>query len=97
MVILGGMGNLFGGILGAVPIVALRELFREFDQDRLLAFALMLMVLMVFRPQGLLAFGAGGRRSRWTRWSPYPRRRPRVDRRTPACPRQRAADPLNAR
>jgi branched-chain amino acid transport system permease protein len=56
MVILGGMGSLFGVILGAALIVALPELFREFEQYRLLAFGLMLMVLMVFRPQGLLTF-----------------------------------------
>lgn len=56
MVVLGGMGNLFGVILGAALIVALPELFREFEQYRLLAFGLMLMVLMVFRPQGLLTF-----------------------------------------
>jgi branched-chain amino acid transport system permease protein len=56
MVILGGVGNLFGVILGAVLIVSLPELFREFEQYRLLAFGLMLMVLMVFRPQGLLTF-----------------------------------------
>jgi branched-chain amino acid transport system permease protein len=56
MVILGGMGSLFGVILGATLIVALPELFREFEQYRLLAFGLMLMVLMIFRPQGLLTF-----------------------------------------
>ncbi len=56
MVILGGMGNLFGVILGATLIVALPELFRSFELYRLLAFGLMLMVLMVFRPQGLLTF-----------------------------------------
>ena len=56
MVILGGMGNLFGVILGAVLIVALPELFRSFELYRLLAFGLMLMVLMIFRPQGLLTF-----------------------------------------
>jgi branched-chain amino acid transport system permease protein len=56
MVVLGGMGNLLGVILGAALIVALPELFREFEQYRLLAFGLMLMVLMVFRPQGLLTF-----------------------------------------
>ena len=69
MVILGGMGNLFGVILGAALIVALPELFREFEQYRLLAFGLMLMVLMVFRPQGLLTFprpaaGSAGRGAR---------------------------------
>jgi branched-chain amino acid transport system permease protein len=56
MVILGGMGSLFGVILGAALIVALPELFREFEQFRLLAFGFMLMALMVFRPQGLLTF-----------------------------------------
>jgi branched-chain amino acid transport system permease protein len=56
MVILGGMGNLLGVILGAALIVALPEVFREFEQYRLLAFGFMLMVLMVFRPQGLLTF-----------------------------------------
>jgi branched-chain amino acid transport system permease protein len=56
MVILGGMGNLFGVILGAALIVALPEVFREFEQYRLLAFGFMLMALMVFRPQGLLTF-----------------------------------------
>jgi branched-chain amino acid transport system permease protein len=56
MVILGGMGSLFGVILGAALIVALPELFREFEQYRLLAFGFMLMALMIFRPQGLLTF-----------------------------------------
>jgi branched-chain amino acid transport system permease protein len=54
MVILGGVRNLFGVILGAVLIVSRPEVFCEFEQYRLLAFGLMLMVLMVFRPQGLL-------------------------------------------
>jgi branched-chain amino acid transport system permease protein len=56
MVILGGVGNLAGVILGAVVIVALPEIFREFAQYRLLAFGLLLMVLMIFRPEGLMSF-----------------------------------------
>jgi branched-chain amino acid transport system permease protein len=55
MVIIGGMGNLAGVILGAAVIVALPEIFRELAAYRLLVFGLMLMVLMIFRPQGLLA------------------------------------------
>jgi branched-chain amino acid transport system permease protein len=55
MVILGGMGNLLGVVLGATLVVALPEIFREFQAYRLLVFGLLLMVLMVFRPQGLLA------------------------------------------
>ncbi len=54
MVILGGMGNLLGVVLGATLLVSLPEIFRDFQVYRLLAFGLMLMVLMVFRPQGLL-------------------------------------------
>jgi branched-chain amino acid transport system permease protein len=49
------MGNLLGVVLGATLVVALPEIFREFQAYRLLVFGLLLMVLMVFRPQGLLA------------------------------------------
>jgi branched-chain amino acid transport system permease protein len=62
MVILGGMGNLLGVVLGAVLLVALPEVFRDFQAYRLLAFGLLLMVLMVFRPQGLLTAEAGRER-----------------------------------
>ena len=58
MVIVGGMGNLLGVVLGAALLVALPEIFRDFQIYRLLAFGLMLMVLMVFRPQGLLTLAA---------------------------------------
>jgi len=54
MVIIGGIGSLAGVILGAAVIVALPEIFREFQAYRLLVFGLMLMVVMIFRPQGLL-------------------------------------------
>ena len=56
MVILGGVGSIPGVILGAALIVALPEIFRDFALYRLLAFGLLLMVLMIFRPGGLLAF-----------------------------------------
>jgi branched-chain amino acid transport system permease protein len=58
MVILGGVGNLFGVILGATVIVAMPEVFRDFALYRLFAFGIVLMVLMIFRPNGLLAFAA---------------------------------------
>jgi branched-chain amino acid transport system permease protein len=56
MVILGGMGNLLAVILGAAVIVALPEIFRDLQLYRLFAFGFMLMVLMIFRPSGLLSF-----------------------------------------
>jgi len=55
MVILGGVGNLFGVVVGATMIVALPEIFRDLQLYRLLVFGLLLMVLMIFRPQGLVA------------------------------------------
>ena len=54
MVILGGMGSLLGVVLGATLIVSLPEVLRDVQAYRLLLFGLLLMVLMVFRPQGLL-------------------------------------------
>jgi len=41
-------------VLGAAILVALPEIFRDFQSYRMLVFGLMLMVLMVARPQGLL-------------------------------------------
>jgi branched-chain amino acid transport system permease protein len=55
MVVLGGMGNLPGVVLGATLLVAFPEIFRDFQVYRMLVFGLLLMVLMIFRPQGLLA------------------------------------------
>jgi branched-chain amino acid transport system permease protein len=54
MVILGGSGSIPGVILGATIVVALPELFRGFASARLLVFGFLMMVMMVFRPQGLL-------------------------------------------
>jgi branched-chain amino acid transport system permease protein len=53
MVILGGMGSVFGVILGAAIIVGLPEIFRDLAIYRLLAFGALMMVLMVIRPEGL--------------------------------------------
>jgi branched-chain amino acid transport system permease protein len=55
MVVLGGMGNLPGVVLGATLLVAFPEIFRDFQVYRMLVFGLLLMVLRIFRPQGLLA------------------------------------------
>jgi branched-chain amino acid transport system permease protein len=53
MVILGGMGNLVGILMGAGILVILPEILREFRLYRMLFFGLLLMILMIFRPQGL--------------------------------------------
>jgi branched-chain amino acid transport system permease protein len=53
-VVLGGSGNLPGVILGAIVVGYLPERFRGFDQYRILIFGGALVVMMIFRPQGLL-------------------------------------------
>jgi branched-chain amino acid transport system ATP-binding protein/branched-chain amino acid transport system permease protein len=53
VIILGGRGSLPGVMLGAAVIVILPEVLRAFDQVRMLAFGIGLIVLMLLRPQGL--------------------------------------------
>ncbi len=54
MVVLGGMGSIPGIILGAFLLITLPEIFRGFQDYRMLAFGMALLLMMVFRPQGLL-------------------------------------------
>ena len=54
MVVLGGMGSIPGIILGALLLVGLPEVFRDFQDYRMLAFGAALVLMMAFRPQGLL-------------------------------------------
>lgn len=60
IVILGGAGNIVGVLLAAFLVIGLPELFREFASARMLVFGLVMVVMMVFRPQGLLP-AKGGR------------------------------------
>jgi branched-chain amino acid transport system permease protein len=55
MVVLGGLGSVWGPAAGAFALVVIPELLREFEQYRLLVFGLVLVLIMRFRPQGLLA------------------------------------------
>jgi len=54
IVILGGAGSIRGVILGAFLIIGLPELFRQFASARMLVFGAAMMVMMIFRPQGIL-------------------------------------------
>jgi branched-chain amino acid transport system permease protein len=54
MVILGGRGSIKGVILGAFVLVLLPEMLREVQLYRMLALGIGLVLLMIFRPQGLL-------------------------------------------
>jgi branched-chain amino acid transport system permease protein len=53
MVILGGMGNMPGVILAAVLLTVLNETLRQFGDFRMILYSLLIIVLMIARPQGL--------------------------------------------
>ena len=54
VVVLGGMGSQLGVILAAVFLTVLPELAREFAEYRMLLFGLVMVLMMAWRPQGLL-------------------------------------------
>jgi branched-chain amino acid transport system permease protein len=54
IVLLGGLGSIPGAILGSAIIVVFPEIFRQFANYRLLFFGAALVVMMVFRPEGIL-------------------------------------------
>ena len=54
-VVLGGMGTVGGVLLGAVVLKLLPEKLRFFADNRLLLFGLLLVLMMRFRPEGLIA------------------------------------------
>jgi len=53
-VVVGGQGNRWGVMVGAFLVAYLPERFREFAEFRVLVFGLALMLLAIFRPEGLL-------------------------------------------
>ena len=53
MVVLGGMSNVVGTLLGAIVLVGGPELLRPFGDFRILTYGLLLLLLIRFRPQGL--------------------------------------------
>lgn len=54
IVLLGGLGSIPGNLLGASIIVIFPEIFRQFASYRLLFFGAALVIMMVFRPGGIL-------------------------------------------
>ena len=61
MVVLGGMGNNIGAVLGAVIIILIPELLRFLNLPghltgplKQMIFSMMLILLMIFRPRGIL-------------------------------------------
>jgi branched-chain amino acid transport system permease protein len=54
IVVVGGMGSIAGSVVGAGAIILIPEIFREFEDYRFFVFGVALVLLMIFRPQGLL-------------------------------------------
>ncbi|MBU6188771.1 MAG: branched-chain amino acid ABC transporter permease [Betaproteobacteria bacterium] len=55
-VILGGVNNMFGPILGATVMTLLPEYFRVLAEWRPTIFGLVIVIMLLFRPEGLLSF-----------------------------------------
>jgi branched-chain amino acid transport system permease protein len=53
MVVLGGMGSISGCVLAAIVLTVLPELLRSVAEYRMIAYALVLIIMMLVRPQGL--------------------------------------------
>ena len=67
MIVLGGIGSITGAVFGATALTILPEALRTFDRQfpglRMVIYALLLILLMIFRPQGLF-----GRRELGWNW-----------------------------
>ena len=77
MIVLGGIGSITGAVFGATTLTILPEALRTFDQQfpglRMVLYAMLLILLMIFRPQGLF-----GRRELGWNWLRLTGRRPAV-------------------
>lgn len=54
MVVLGGMGSMLGSILAAAVLTALPLVMQAFSTYRMVVYAVLLIVVMIFKPTGLL-------------------------------------------
>ena len=54
IVVLGGMGSQTGIVLSAIFLIGVTEIFRELEQFRMIAFGLSMVLIMLFKPKGIL-------------------------------------------
>jgi branched-chain amino acid transport system permease protein len=54
MIIIGGLGSISGAIIGGIFLAVTLELMRDLQEYRLVLYALLLVIIMIVRPQGLL-------------------------------------------
>ena len=91
MIVLGGLGSITGAVVGATTLTILPEALRTLDQQfpglRMVVYALLLILMMIFRPQGLF-----GRREISLAWI-HSRRQPPGPAVLAGAPNQRPAVP----
>ena len=58
IVVLGGMGSQIGVVIAAIVLIGLPEWFREIQDYRMLAFGALMVLIMIWRPRGLLSYRA---------------------------------------
>lgn len=54
IVVLGGLGSFTGSAIGAIVLTVLPELLRGFNDYRMFIYSIILILMMIFRPYGLL-------------------------------------------
>lgn len=54
MVVLGGIGSITGAIISSIGLTILPEVLRPLAEWRMVIYAVILILVMIFRPQGLL-------------------------------------------
>ncbi len=54
IVVLGGMGSLTGSVIAAVALAVISTFLQSFTAVRMIVYAALLVVIMIFRPQGLM-------------------------------------------
>src|SRR5215813_5386990 len=54
MIVVGGLGSIEGSVVGAILVTVTLEVFRRFGAFRLVNFAILLVLIMIYRPQGLV-------------------------------------------
>ncbi len=55
MVVLGGMGSITGVVIAALILILAPEYLRAFSEYRMLIFGAIMVIMMIFRPQGLIS------------------------------------------
>ncbi|MCA1980392.1 MAG: branched-chain amino acid ABC transporter permease [Calditerrivibrio sp.] len=53
MLVLGGMGSIFGAVAGTIVLSTIPEFLRFASEYRMLTYGIVLILMMIFRPQGL--------------------------------------------